>query len=102
MYEFCYPAYKTDQNFDTRVEEHSGSDKKWPVYNHLLECENFNYVVNLHSLPPSNNSVEYLEHVKFAIYGNTKIICNSQNLVELYFFGKPSHQMEGTKNELWH
>ena len=34
------------------------------VYNHLLECAHFNYVVNLHRLPLSNNSVEYLEHVK--------------------------------------
>ena len=60
-----------------RVQEHSGSDKKSLVYNHLLECEHFNYVVNLHSLPPSNNSVEYLEHVNIAVYDNTKIIDNS-------------------------
>ena len=69
----------------TRVQEHSGSDKKSPVYNHLLECEHFNYVVNLHSLPPSNNSVEYLEHVKIAVYDNTKIIDNSQSWIELCF-----------------
>ena len=68
-YEFCCPACnnkyigKTDQNFGTHVQEHSCSDKKSPVYNHLLECKHFNYVVNLHSLPPSNNLVEYLEHV---------------------------------------
>ena len=68
-YEFCCPAcnnkyiVKTDQNFGTHVQEHSCSDKKSPVYNHLLECKHFNYVVNLHSLPPSNNLVEYLEHV---------------------------------------
>ena len=64
LYEFCCPACnmeyigKTDPNFGTRVQEHNGLDKKPPVYNHLLECEHFNYVVNLHSLPPSNNSVE--------------------------------------------
>ena len=32
--------------------------------------------LNLHSLPPSNNIVEYLEYAKFIIYGNTKIIEN--------------------------
>ena len=49
---------KTDRDFGTRAQERSGSYKKSPVYNHLLECEHFNYVVNLHSLPPSNNLVE--------------------------------------------
>ena len=61
------------------VQEHRGLDKKSPVFNHLLECEHFNYVENLHSLPPSNNSVEYLKHVKIAVYDNTKIIDISQN-----------------------
>ena len=83
MYEFCCPACnskyigKADRNICTCVQEHSGLDKKSLVYNHLLECEHFNYVVNLHSLPPSNNSVEYLEHVNIAVYDNNKIIDNS-------------------------
>ena len=91
MYGFCCPACnikyigKTDRNFGTRVQEHSGLGKKSPVYNHLLECEHFNYVVNLHGLPPSNISVEYLEHVKIAVYNNTKIIDSSENWVELCF-----------------
>ena len=48
-YQCCCPACnskyigKTDQNFDTRVQKHSGLDKKSLVYNHLLECERFNY-----------------------------------------------------------
>ena len=105
--EFCCPACnskytgKTDQNFLTCVQEHSGLDKKSPVYNHLLKCEHFNYVVNLYSLPPSNNLAEYLEHVKIAVYENTKITDKIQNCIEL-FFRKPSHQMEETKTELWH
>ena len=74
VYEFCCPACnskyigKTDQNFGTRVQEHSDSGKKSLVYN-------FNYVVKLHSLPPSNNLVEYLEHVKITVYGNTIELC---------------------------
>ena len=51
----------------------------------MFECEHFSYGVNLHSLPPSNSSVEYLEHVKTAVYDNTKIIDSSQNWVELCF-----------------
>ena len=39
----------------------------------------------MHSLPPSNSSVEYLEHVKTTVYDNTKIINSSQNMVELCF-----------------
>ena len=48
VYEFCCQACnikyigKTDRNFGTRVQEHSGLDKKSPVYNHLLKCEHFN------------------------------------------------------------
>ena len=91
VYEFCCPACnskyigKTDPNFGTSVQEHSGSDKKSTVYNHLLECEHFNNVVNLHSLRPSSNLIEYLEHVKIPVYGNTKIIDSSQNWIELCF-----------------
>ena len=59
--------------------------KKSPVYNHLFQRKHFNYVVNLHSLPPSNNSVEYLEHVIIFLYHNIKIIDSSQNWIELYF-----------------
>ena len=68
VYEFCCPTYYNkyiDLNIGTRVQEHSGSDKKSPVYNHLIECEHFKYVVKLHSLPPSSNSLECLEHSKF-------------------------------------
>ena len=78
LYEFCCLACnnkyvrKIDRQFGTRIQEHSGLDKKSPVYNHLLGCEHFNCVVNLHSLPPSNNSVEYLEHDKIAVYDNTQ------------------------------
>ena len=42
-------------------------------------------MVNLHSLPPRNDSVEHLEHVKIAVYDNTKITDNSQNWIELSF-----------------
>ena len=71
-YEFCCPSKyiaKTDPNYGTRVQEHSGSDKKSPVYNHLLECKHFNDVVNLHSLIPSNSLVEYLENVNPIVHG---------------------------------
>ena len=74
---------KTDQNFGTRVQEYGGSDKKSSVNNHLLKCEHFNYVVNFHTLPPSNNLVEYFKHVKITVYDNTRIIDNSQRWVEL-------------------
>ena len=92
VYEFCYPAcnkkyiWKTDRKLGSRVQEHSSFDRKSPLYNHFLECEHVNFVVNSHSLSPGSNSGEYLEDVKFGVYGNTKIIDNSQNWVELCFF----------------
>ena len=84
VYEVCCPVYKskhigkTDRNFGARVQ-------KSLVYNHLLEWERFNYVVNLHSLPPSGNLVEYFGLVKIVVYYNSTIIDNSPNWIELYF-----------------
>ena len=92
VYEFCYPAcnkkyiWKTDRKLGSCVQEHSSFDRKSPLYNHFLECEHVNFVENSHSLSPGSNSGEYLEDVKFGVYGNTKIIDNSQNWVELCFF----------------
>ena len=71
-YEFCCPSKyiaKTDPNYGTSVQEHSGSDKKSQVYNHLFECKHFNDVVNLHSLIPSNSLVEYLQSVNPIVHG---------------------------------
>ena len=84
VYEVCCPVYKskhigkTDRNFGARAQ-------KSLVYNHLLEWERFNYVVNLHSLPPSGNLVEYSGLVKIVVYYNSTIIDNSPNWIELYF-----------------
>ena len=108
MYEFCYQACNnkcignTDQNFGTRVQEHSGSDKK---------SKHFNYGINLHSLPPSENSVAYLGHVKFSFNKNTNIIDSGQNWVELCFLDslhiewkkpKPSSSIKATKELVFH
>ena len=81
VYEVCCPVYKskhigkTDRNFGARAQ-------KSLVYNHLLEWERFNYVVNLHSLPPSGNLVEYFVLVKIAVCDNRTIIDNSLNWIE--------------------
>ena len=89
VYECCCSACnnkyigKTDRNFGSRVQEHSGLDKKSPV---LFECEHFNYVVNLHSLPPSNNSLEYLEHVKIAVYDKTPKLSTTVKIGLNYVF----------------
>ena len=60
-YEFSCPVCnkkyigKTDRNFGTHFQKHSCSDKKVTGLQSFLECGHFNYVVNLQSLPPSNN-----------------------------------------------
>ena len=45
-----------------------------PIYNHLQECEHFNYMVNLHSLPPSSKPVKYVEDVQFAVMQKPKLL----------------------------
>ena len=88
VHEFCCPACNSKYIGKTSKFRHPCSRAQWfrqKVYHHFLECEHFNYVVNLHSLPSSNDSVEYLEHVKIDVYDNTKIIDNSQNWFESCF-----------------
>ena len=88
MYEFCCPvrnskySRKRDRIFVARVQKYSGLDKTSLIYNHLLEWERFNYVVNFHSLPPSGNLVEYFVLVKIAVCDNRTIIDNSLNWIE--------------------
>ena len=54
-------------------------DRKKKENLHLLECEHFNYLLNLHSLPHSKDLVEYSEQVEFSVLDNTKIISNYQS-----------------------
>lgn len=105
VYDFCWTACnskcigKIDQNFGPRVQEHSGLNKKSPVYNHLVQRAHFNYVVNLDGLPLSRNLVNYLGHVKIVVYWH---YWQQSKLVWIIFFRQPSHEMEETKIELWH
>lgn len=80
VYGFWYSAFnkkyigKTDRNFCTHSYFYTHS-----CNNHLLKCENFNALVDLHSLPLSNNLVKYLEHLRTACRVDSKIADNCQN-----------------------
>ena len=80
VYWFWYSAFnkknigKTDRNFCTHSYFYTHS-----CYNHLLKCENFNAVVDLHSLSLSNNLVKYPEHLGTACRVDSKIADNSYN-----------------------
>ena len=51
VYEFSCPACnagyigKTDRNLGTRIKEHCGLDKNSPVFNHLTECNFYQYTL---------------------------------------------------------
>ena len=49
----CNVAYigKTDRNLDTRIKERCGLDKNSPIFNHLGECNFYQYTLTLHSFP---------------------------------------------------
>ena len=42
---------KTDRTLGTRIKEHCGLDKNPPVFNHLAECNFYQYTLTLHSFP---------------------------------------------------
>ena len=55
VWEFCFPACnadyigKTDQNLGTWIKEHCGLDKNLPIFDHLAECNLYQYTLTLHS-----------------------------------------------------
>ena len=57
VHEFYCPACnvgyigKTDQNLETRIKEYCGLDKNSPIFNHLGECNFYQYTLTLHSFP---------------------------------------------------
>ena len=54
IYEFscpgCHANYigKTERTLNERSQEHGWTNKDKPVYHHLMNCENFQYIMNIH------------------------------------------------------
>ena len=67
---------KTDRCLYTRIKEHSSHDSS-EIYNHVISCDEFNFLKNLLELTP------YEEDIKCSLtdllFTNTKIIDKSKH-----------------------
>ena len=95
VYEFCCPACnasyigKTDRNLGTRIKEHCGLHKSSPIFNHLAECNFYQYTLTLHSfLCDGDETLTYqniLGHIRTTVTDNMRIIDKTENWAELCF-----------------
>ena len=95
VYEFSCPACnggyigKTDWNLGTWIKEHCGLDKNSPVFNHLAECNFYQYTLTLHSFPCDDDATltnqVILGHIRSTVTDNMRIIGKSENWTKLCF-----------------
>ena len=71
--------------------------KKSLIYNHLLQFEHFNCVVDLYSLTPCNILVEYLGYIKFPVKDTPKL-STAVKIGLNWLFRKLSLQRKWTEN----
>ena len=84
VYEFSCPACnagyigKTDRNLGTWIKEHCGLDKNSPIFNHLAECNFYQYTLTLHSFPCGGDvtltNQDILRHIRTTATDNMRII----------------------------
>ena len=81
-YEFkcpgCNANYigKTDRCLYTRIKEHSSHDSS-EIYNHVISCDEFNFLKNLLELTPYEEDIKC--SLTVLIFINTKIIDKSKH-----------------------
>ena len=83
VYEFrcpgCGSKYigKTERSLAERINEHAWSTKNGPVFLHLKECTEFDYIINLHKI--NNDEVDIRSLHKSYVANNTNIIDKGKN-----------------------
>ena len=77
---------KTSCCFGKRIDEH-GTRADQPLHQHLNNCDSFNYLVGLHSLPDldTRGNVSSDSHIYQAVKQNSKIIARSDDWLTLAY-----------------
>ena len=87
-YEFRSPVYNAGY-IGTQIKEHCGLDKNSPIFNHLAECNFYQYTLTLHSFPCDGDvtlkNQDILGHIRKTVTDNMRIIGKSENWAELCF-----------------
>ena len=78
---------KTDRCFVTRLDEH-GSRHDQPMFQHLINCQQFLEELSILNLPISDNNIPEVElnsHIMNAVHYNSKILDYNNNWSQLCF-----------------
>ena len=78
---------KTDRCFVTRLDEH-GSRHDQPMFQHLVNCQQFLEELSILNLPISDNiipEVELNSHIMNALHNNSKVLDYNKNWSQLCF-----------------
>ena len=88
---WCNAGYsgQTDHNLGTRIKENCELDKNAAIFNHLADCNFYQYTLILHSFPCSGDETltnqDILGHIRITITDNMRIIVKSEKWAELCF-----------------
>ena len=88
---WCNAGYsgQADQNLGTRIKENCELDKNAAVFNHLADCNFYQYTLILHSFPCNGDETltnqDILGHIRITITDNMRIIGKSEKWAELCF-----------------
>ena len=88
---WCNAGYsgQTDHNLGTRIKENCELDKNAAIFNHLADCNFYQYTLILHSFPCSGDETstnqDILGHIRITITDNMRIIGKSEKWAELCF-----------------
>ena len=88
---WCNAGYsgQTDQNLGTRIKENCELDKNAAIFNHLADCNFYQYTLILHSFPCNGDETltnqDILGHIRITITDNMRIISKSEKWAELCF-----------------
>ena len=95
VYEISCPVCNTgyigqlDQNLGTRIKENCELDKNPAIFNHLADCNFYQYTLILHSFPCNGEETltnqDILGHIRITITDNMRIIGKSEKWAELCF-----------------
>ena len=78
------------EHCDKQIKEHCGPGKYSSIFNHFIECNCYQYYLDLHNFPHDDvtlNNQDISEHIKNAATNNVKIIGKTENRTEISLLG---------------
>ena len=78
------------EHCDKQIKEHCGPGKYSSIFNHSIECNCYQYYLDLHNFPHDDvtlNNQDISEHIKNAATNNVKIIGKTEKRTEISLLG---------------